>query len=301
MSEVQEKVASSIVTSENLAEFQATRLGLATKEAAPPAETSSEPEVVDEAKEQETQEEPQNEEPPKKPNPKLERRFSDLTKQREQARQEAAEERRKREELEQRIRDLEGRSKPPAQQDEDAKPSPDQFSDAFEYAEKLSQWSTRQALKERDKQESERRAAEQRDKLIKSWQTKLQAAKTEMPDFDEMVASSDVKVSDPIRDAIIESDVGPKLLYHFAENPEIAEKLNGMSVASALRELGKIEAKFEKAEKETVKPVSRPRAAAPINPIRSVAAGVESGVDTDGEFRGSFADYRAMRKAGKIR
>lgn len=296
MSEVKERVASSVVTSENLAEFQATKLGLATKEpepvTEPEPEASSEPEVVDEAKEQE--------EPQKKPNPKLERRFSDLTKQRELARQEAAEERRKREELEQRLKEYEVKTKPVETQP-DAKPTPDQFSDAFEYAEKLAEWSANQAIKQRERQEAERKAAESRDQLIKGWQQKIQAAKSELPDFDDMVASSDVRVNDAIRDAIIESDVGPKLLYHFAENPELAEKLNGMSITSALRELGKLEAKFEKTEKEKVAPVSRPRAADPINPIRAVVAGKDTGIDSDGEFRGSFQDYRALRKAGKIR
>ena len=287
-----ERVASSVVTSENLAEFQANKLGLA----------NTQPEQVEETAEPEVTSEPQAEEEvkeeQKKPNPKLERRFSDLTKQRELARQEAAEERRRREELEQRLKDLETKAKPAPTQSPDAKPTPDQFNDAFEYAEKLAEWSANQALKQREKQEAERKAAESRDQLVKSWQQKIQTVKAELPDFDDMVASSDVRVNDAIRDAIIESDVGPKLLYTLAENPELADKLNGMSVTSALRELGKLEAKFEKTEKPAA---SRPRAADPITPIRAVAAGRESGVDADGEFRGNFQDYRALRKAGKIR
>lgn len=300
MSEVQERVAGNLVTSENLAEFTAKKLGLASDPAPAPEakepveqETTSEPEAVEEAKEQE--------EPQKKPKEKLERRFSDLTRQREQARREAAEERQRREELEAKLREFEARSKPQQAPSADEKPRPDQFADAFEYAEKLAEWSANQALKNREKAEAERKQQEERNRTIQSWQKKLAAAKAELPDFDDMVASSEVMVSDPIRDAIIESDVGPKLLYHFAENPELAEKLNGMSVASALREIGRLEARFEKAEKPVVPVAPRPKAAQPINPIRGVAAGIESGVDSDGEFRGNFQAYRAARLAGKIR
>ena len=85
MSEVQEapRVAANVVTSENLAEFNAKRMGLAE----PPAseavqaepqqdEVQSEPEVENEATATED----------RKQNPKLEKRFSKITEQREAAR-----------------------------------------------------------------------------------------------------------------------------------------------------------------------------------------------------------------------
>lgn len=286
----EERSAQNLVTSENLAEFASKKLGLAEKT---PAQ-SPEP-VPSEPEQNEQQEETPKEEGKKN---KLERRFSDLTKQREQARQEAAEERRKREELEARLRDLEVKSAPVPAPDVDAKPRPDQFADAFEYAEKLAEWTTNQALKNREKQEAERKAAEAREATVKEWQKRLQSAKAELPDFDDMVTSSDVAVNDLIRDAIVESDVGPYILYHLAENPEIATKLNGMSPTAALREIGRMETRFEK---KAAAPAPRPKASEPINPIRSVAAGVDTGLDASGEFRGSFSDYRALRRAGKIR
>jgi hypothetical protein len=55
-------------------------------------------------------------------------------------------------------------------------------------------------------------AAEQ--KLIDAWGQRVKAAKAEMPDFDDMVGSADVVVSNEVRDAIFESDVGPRILYH---------------------------------------------------------------------------------------
>lgn len=291
-----------VVTSENSAEFYAQKIGLADAEAPseavetqveaePQVEEQSEPEA--EVKEATTAE--------KKQNPKLERRFSDLTHARDEARKEAQREREAREALEARLKALETKSAPPSvEADEDSKPQPSQFSDAFEYAEALSDWSARNALKDRDRADAERRAAEQRSQFEKGWAERVAAAKAEMPDFDDMVNSSDVMVSDPVRDAIMESEVGPKILYHLAENPDLGKKLGEMSVIAALRHIGKLEAQFEKTE--TRKPVvAKSKAPAPISPIKVGAAAADVPVDSDGKFYGSYQAYRAARMAGKIR
>jgi hypothetical protein len=238
-----------VVSSENATEFYANKLGLAAEapSEAEVEETHSEPEVEAEAESEPEAEKEATEE--RKPNPKLEKRFSELTKQREAARQEAQREREAREALEARLAALEQSSQPQkASVEPEDEPQPHQFSDAFEYAKALAEFTAEKALRERDKQEADRKANEQRQQVLTEWAKRVESAKAELPDFDDMVASSDVVVTDPIRDAILESDVGPQILYHLAENPEIAEKLANQSVASALRQLGKLEAKFEKAE-----------------------------------------------------
>ena len=63
-----------------------------------------------------------------------------------------------------------------------------------------------------------------------------------------MVASSSVVVNDAVRDAIIESDIGPRILYELASDDELAEKLTSLSTAGALKLIGKLEAQFEKTE-----------------------------------------------------
>ena len=215
----QEKQVSNVLTSENSEAFYAQKLGLAVDapveaevEQQVQEETPSEP--VEEAKEQsepqpeETQETKATEE--KKPNPKLEKRFSELTKARKLAEESAAKEREQREALETRLKELEQKVNPQPTQVEEVEPKPEQFTDAFEYARALAEYSAEQALKNRDKQEAERRANEERQKLIQSWQSKLEVTKAELPDYEEMIASADVQVSNEIRDAILESEVGPR-------------------------------------------------------------------------------------------
>ena len=288
------KQAGNIVTSETLEAFNAEKLGLA--ERAPSEAEQSEPEVEAEQSEPEATDE-------KKQNPKLERRFSTLSKARDQAKAEAQKEREARETLEARVKELEGGAKPEAKSPADAKPKPEQFTDAFEYAEALAEYSAEAALANRDKQDAEKRAAVEQAKLIKSWETRLKATKAEIPDFAEMVESSTVTVSDPIRDAILESDIGPRILYHLAENEDFALKLNEMPLITAIREIGKLEARLEKPAEsaQSVQSVTRSKAPAPISPIRGAASGSDFKVDSKGEFHGSYQNWKAARQAGKIR
>ena len=306
MSEVQEapqvqpKVASNVVTSENLAEFNAKRMGLADStpsEAAPVAEPpqadNGQSEPVEASEEATATED-------RKRNPKLEIRFEKITKQREEAREEARKEREQRESLEAKVKELESRSQPQRAESTE-EPRPEQFTDMYEYAKALTDYKVDQRLGEEKQKVEQAKAEAQRQQVINTWAKRVESAKAEMPDFEAMVGSADVVVSNEVRDAIFESDVGPQVLYHLAENPEIAEKLQGMTVTSALRTIGKLEAQFEKAEPQTKTVVGKSKAPAPINPIRSAANGRDVNLTTDGQFHGSYQAWKAARLAGRIR
>lgn len=295
--------ASQVLTSENAAEFYAQKLGLAQAEAPTEAvveETPAEPVVQEADGSEPVAEEATQQDEPKKANPKLERRFSDLTKQREEARKEAQREREQRLELERKIAEMSQQQAPKAPV-ADSEPQPSQFQDAFEYAKALAEYTADKRIEEMKKQEAEAKIAAERQKVIDSWAQKVQLAKAEMPDFDDMVASSDVQVSDAVRDAILESDVGPKILYHLAENDDLARKIAGMSERAALKELGKLEARFEKTEVPEVKPVAKTKAPPPVTPLRAAAGVADMPLDSDGKFYGSYAQWKAMRQQGKIR
>jgi len=295
-----EKEAGQVLTSENAADFYSTKLGLADETQTPVAEESEPVEEVEQSDTSEQEDAKPTEE--RKQNPKIEKRFSEITKQRELARQEAAREREARERLEAEVAALKQQTQPKPAAPVDAKPQPSQFTDAFEFAEALADWSAEQALIRRDKEDAERRADAERQKVISSWTTKVAAAKADIPDFDDMVASSSVAVSDAIRDAILESDVGPQILYHLAKDDDVAKRITSMSPNAALREIGKLEARFEKqTEIKPSEPVVRTKAKPPINPIRSASSSAEAGVDANGQFHGSYQAWKEQRKAGKIR
>ena len=294
-----EKEAGQVLTSENAAEFYANRLGLAESPADTEAvEETPEPVAEEDQSEPKEAEKEANQEGERKQNPKLEKRFSEITKQREEARQEAQRERQARVDLEQRLAALEQQRQPQASY-VDQEPQPSQFADAFEYAKALAEFSTEKALAERDRQVAQAREQEAQQKIIQSWAQKVQDAKAELPDFDDLVAASDVVVNNAVRDAILESDVGPKILYHLAENNDLARKIASLNPNAALREIGKLEAKFEKTEQTD--PVVRSKAPAPIQPIRGGQGRADVPISANGEFHGSFQAWKAARKAGKIR
>jgi hypothetical protein len=298
-----DKEASQVLTSENAAEFYANRLGLAESTADTEAvEETPEPESTEDQSEPKEAEKEANQEGERKQNPKLEKRFSEITKQREEARQEAQRERQARVDLEQRLAALEQNRQPQQQSYIDQEPQPSQFADAFEYAKALAEFSTEKALAERDRQVAQAREQEAQQKIIQSWAQKVQEAKAELPDFDDLVASSDVVVNNAVRDAILESDVGPKILYHLAENNDLAKRIASLSPNAALREIGKLEAKFEaKPETKQTAPVVRSKAPAPIQPIRGGQGQPDIPMSANGEWHGSYQAWKLARKAGKIR
>jgi hypothetical protein len=309
------KQAGNVVTSENLTEWTMNRLGLAGEDAPIEADEveetpESEPIADDEQSEQESEPEGKATEE-RKQNPKLEKRFSELTKARKQAEENAAKAQAEKEQLEARLREYEGRQAPQPQVEESPigrEPRADQFDDAFEYAKALAEWSAEKALYDRDQQDLNRKAEEERQKVLKTWSEKLEKAKPNLTDFDDIVNSTQIVVSDDVRDAIVESDVGPEILYHLASlDGEEAQRFQALPVTKALREIGKLEARFEKqeaAQEEAVrsKPVAqKSKAPAPLSPIKATGSAMENPIGSDGEFHGSFQAWKAARKAGKIR
>lgn len=294
----QPKQASSIVTSENLADFNANKLGLASEEsptAATVEETPVEPAAEKGQSEPKLAEDEATGTEEKKQNPKLEKRFSELTKQRKEA--EA-----KIKELESQLAAKESFRAPNQEPEASRKPTPDAYKDAFEYAEALADWSAQQALAKRDQEIKQKEVEAKRQTVIKTWQQKLETTIAELPDYEDMVASSTVTVNDTVRDAIIESDVGPRILYELASDDDLAEKLNTMTTAGALKLIGKLEAKFEKteepakAEKKTV--AAKSKAPEPIRPLRSTSGVADVGMDGNDM---SYQQWKAARQAGKIR
>ena len=298
-----EKEAGQVLTSENAADFYATKMNLAGQSSAEAEveDSPSEPTDNNDRSESGAEKEAKPTEE-RKQNPKLVKRFSEITMQREQARQEAAQEREARQKLEAELAAVRQQVNPQQGRPNDGKPQPSQFTDAFEYAESLADWSAEQALVRRDLEDLERRADEARQKVISTWANKVAAAKSEIPDFDDMVASSGVAVSDPIRDAILESDVGPQILYHLAKEDDLAKRIASMSPFAALREIGKLEAKFEtQTQSKQSNPVGKSKAPPPISPIRNAGNANQVEIGSDGQFHGSYQAWKAARKAGRIR
>jgi len=291
ISETQKRLEATTVTSENLAEFQAEKLGLADK---PPREAieTIEPQDDDSQSEPASDEQQTTED---KRRPKIERRFEAVTKARDEAKQEAMREREARVSLEQRLAEMERKQSPKGE----AEPDPSQFTDMFEYAKALTDYKVDQRLGEERQKVVQAKVQAEKEQVLNTWSERVNQAKATMPNFEQVVKSADMTVINEVRDSIFESDVGPQLLYHLADNPEFVEKLQGMTPAAQLRQIGKLEAMFEKQDSKPV--VQRSRASAPITPIRSAANGRDVALTADGQFHGSYQAWKAGRLNGQIR
>lgn len=125
-----------------------------------------------------------------------------------------------------------------------------------------------------------------------SWQAKVESARNDMPDYDEVVGKSKAHVAQHVGDAVLESDIGPQLFHHFARNPEVLEKLNGMTEKQALKEIGKLEATLE-TQKQTAPAFKKSGAPDPIQPVSS-----NRGVTQKSEADMTFDEYEAHRRKG---
>ena len=182
-------------------------------------------------------------------------------------------------EAEKREAELKAKYEPP-KGDLGPEPQPEQFTDVKEYAKAIKDWVADKAVREYAEKQSKEFQETERARVVKAWEERQTKAKIEIPDYTEKITASGVKVSDQMRDAIVESEVGPQILYHLAEHPEIAESMGKMTVGRMLREFGKLEAtvggqaKPVAKSEEAVKEVELSQAPAPITPLRGVSAPV---------------------------
>lgn len=61
-------------------------------------------------------------------------------------------------------------------------------------------------------------------------------------DYHTVTRNNDLKITDHMVAAVQSSEEGPAILYYLGKNPEVAERLSGMSPYAMAREIGKIEA-----------------------------------------------------------
>jgi hypothetical protein len=99
-----------------------------------------------------------------------------------------------------------------------------------------------------------------------------EALRAEIEDYDDIISERIEFPHQSTIDAIVSSEMGPRIRYYLGTHPEETEALLGMNATSAARQIGKIEAKLEselqaKKGASAGKPVSQ--AKPPIKPVRT--------------------------------
>ena len=156
------------------------------------------------------------------------------------------------------------------------------------------------ALATEREQSQETTAETQRAQAQTAYGERLAVAKERLHDYDEVLETSDVMVNDMVTEALFESELGPDIVYHLAQHPEEATRLNLLSPVALGRELGKLEARLQPPEAEqppastSETPPEEPPQQPPFeptNPVRGSGAG-----DVNRPLENlSYQDYKAER------
>lgn len=133
------------------------------------------------------------------------------------------------------------------------KPTPDKFDDYGAYVEALTDWKANEIvdtkLDARDKTSEQKRAVTERQTKFRE---RLNATAKDIPDYNQvMEGATDIRALDHVIELIEESDLGARLLYHFAKNPDVLDRLNQLPEKAAAREMGRIESQLESEAKAT--------------------------------------------------
>ena len=194
--------------------------------------------------------------------------------------------------LEERVSAMEARQSqaPQQRQSTNGEPTIDKFDNFDEYvaakAEYIAKKQIESTLTEREMRQRAEYETAERQKTVDSWNKRVASATADMPDFEEVLASSDVPMTLPMQQAIMESDIGPKLAYYLANNPDEAEQIAGMSPIGTIRALGRIE------ERLSAKPTKTPTSMPP--PIKSLGT---KAIVTKDPGKMSDAEYEKWRKS----
>lgn len=169
---------------------------------------------------------------------------------------------------------------------EDSEPTIDKFDNFDQYVAAKASWIAKKELEatlsERDKRSQAEREQANRARMVDDWATKVAKATADLPDFEDVIAASDVPMTEPMQQAIMESDIGPKLAYWLANNQDEATKIANMSPIGAIRALGRIEERLLN-EKPAAKVSNMPP---PVPTVKGSSAGVKKdpGKMTDAEY-----------------
>lgn len=149
-------------------------------------------------------------------------------------------------------------------------PDPKDFKTNAEYIDAMVEYK----FEKKEQAEAQKRYDASQQKLQAEFVDRLNSARKELPDFDEVVGDADIDVVPHIASYIAESELGPKLGYHFAKNPDDLERIQKLSPIRAIAELGKLELKLEKkpeVKADEAKTVAISKAPSPITTVASDA------------------------------
>jgi hypothetical protein len=164
------------------------------------------------------------------------------------------------------------------------------FNTVEEWGAAIADYSARQAETRAEQRFQQRDQQYSQQQLASQFQVKEQAYAAQHPGYMERVAelSSSIPLPGELLMAISQSDYGPAIADHLAQNLDVADRLTRMNPVAAAVEIGRIEAR-----------ISAPKPSKPVTqaPAPVPTLGGSSAVGKDlGAL--SYEDYKRARAGG---
>lgn len=208
-------------------------------------------------------------------------------------------------ELQQRVLALE--QKPPAAEEPgkqpkapaEGKPKLEDFATLEDYQEALTDWKLDDRERKRQAADAEREAREGHEKLQTEWSKQVKAAAKVHDDFNDVIDSVKAPAGPGVeaaRQAMIEDANGAEILYYLGKHPADLKRIAALPPVSAVREIGKLSAKFDSpAAPENGKP--KVTGAPKPPPPSGRPSKVTSESLDDPEVLKDYAKWERLRKA----
>lgn len=176
------------------------------------------------------------------------------------------------------------------------------------------QWDAEKAFNDRQSKE-----ADERDTVVRQFGERVQKSEAKHADFKRVAFESDITCPSNVNDAkkiregsvidafIIDSEIGPEVLYFLGSNPGEIEKINGLSPFQQARYLTALEAELSDEDGEETPAAAAPAKPAPPArqhtqappPARAVGGRNSAQADPikSAAEAGNFAEYEAKANA----
>lgn len=156
----------------------------------------------------------------------------------------------------------------PKEEPKSAEPKLEDYASREDYNSARADWTARKAVREegekRDKEAKEKQQKEADEKAAQDFESRVLK---KYPDFNKKLSETSFNAELPqgVGAEIAGSSVGEDILHHLVSNPDEWERICSLKPSAALKEIGKLESRFETEKKPTEpKPSNAP---APIEPV----------------------------------
>lgn len=234
----------------------------------------------------------------------VQRRIDRLTRQREEARREAAA-------IQARLQMLEqGYQRPPQEPEpvplhQQPEPREEDYASQQEWFSAVRAWDKAQLKQELAREAWQQQVQHRQEAQQRQMQAQAQAARQKYADFDTVLDRLQTIPTVPALDACVhESELGAELAYYLAQHPDEIQRLNQVAQTAPLamaREIGKLELRLSTPTNGTSAP-SRPPSAPlppPVTPLQGTGSPGTSEPDFDAMSQKEFEAWWARNYPGQ--